>query len=282
MTARLTGCGPEVAALLASGSLMPDCLSTAFQQMCDRARAQGSRLMIDAEQWKLQPTIAAWSKDLMRQHNTSGDALILTTIQAYLKSAPATLTAHLSAAQQEGWTLGVKLVRGAYVASEERGLIHDTKAATDDCFDAIARALLTKTWPGFQKPRFPDVRLFVASHNQASCQKAAAVARKLALEGEQVNVLGYGQLQGMADEVSCGLLEARKQANSPGVSGEQVARQLAAVPKAYKYVTWGSVQECMQYLVRRATENRGAADRIKETLGLYRAELWRRIMRRSA
>lgn len=236
--------------------------------------------MIDAEQWKLQPTIAAWSLNLMRRHNTRGDALILTTIQSYLKSAPATLTHHLRAAKEEGWTLGVKLVRGAYIASEERSLIHDTQADTDACFNSIAENLLTKNWTGYEKSTFPEVRLFVASHNQESCQRAAAVAKKLALAGEQVNVLGYGQLQGMADEVSCGLLQNDRNA---GVTNKEIAvRQPAAVPKVYKYLTWGSVQECMQYLLRRATENRGAADRIKEGLRMYRAELWRRIMRRSA
>ena len=47
-------------------------------------------------------------------------------------------------------------------------------------------------------------------------------------------------------------------------------------PKAYKYVVWGSVGECLKYLIRRAEENRDAVVRAKGTRMALRAELWRR------
>ncbi len=51
----------------------------------------------------------------MRKYNTPDKAIIYGTYQAYLKSTPATVSAHLRAAQEENFALGVKLVRGAYL-----------------------------------------------------------------------------------------------------------------------------------------------------------------------
>jgi proline dehydrogenase len=67
--------------------------------ICERAAAQGSRVWIDAEQ------------HIMRRYNTNGQALVSLTLQAYLKSARSTLGKLLQQAHDEGWTLGIKLVR---------------------------------------------------------------------------------------------------------------------------------------------------------------------------
>lgn len=79
--------------------------------ICERAAAQGSRLWIDAEQQVFQPTIDRWTVDMMRRYNTNDEALVSLTLQAYLKSARSTLEKLLRQAHDEGWTLGVKLVR---------------------------------------------------------------------------------------------------------------------------------------------------------------------------
>ena len=79
--------------------------------ICERAAAQGSRVWIDAEQQVFQSTIDRWTVDMMRRYNTNGQALVLLTLQAYLKSARDTLGKLLHQAHDEGWTLGIKLVR---------------------------------------------------------------------------------------------------------------------------------------------------------------------------
>jgi proline dehydrogenase len=79
--------------------------------ICERAAAQGSRVWIDAEQQEFQSTIDRWTVDMMRRYNTNGQALVSLTLQAYLKSARTTLEKLLQQAHNEGWTLGVKLVR---------------------------------------------------------------------------------------------------------------------------------------------------------------------------
>jgi proline dehydrogenase len=45
----------------------------------------------------------------------------------------------------------------------------------------------------------------------------------------------------------------------------------------YKCLTWGSVQECMQYLLRRAVENSGGTVRMKDGYAAYLGELKRRM-----
>ena len=51
------------------------------------------------------------------------------------------------------------------------------------------------------------------------------------------------------------------------------------IPKVFKCLTWGTVQECMQYLFRRAVENSGGTDRMRDGLSANFHELRRRILR---
>jgi len=83
--------------------------------------------------------------------------------------------------------------------------------------------------------------------------------------------MAYGQLMGMADEISCELLQAGKQA---GEKGDAID-----VPKAYKYLVWGTVGECTKYLLRRAQENRDAVSRTRDGRSAMGKELRRRLAR---
>jgi proline dehydrogenase len=96
---------------LAQGRDPPQQLLDAMSAICERAAAQGSRVWIDAEQQEFQSTIDRWTVDMMRRYNTDGQALVSLTLQAYLKSARTTLEKLLQQARDEGWTLGIKLVR---------------------------------------------------------------------------------------------------------------------------------------------------------------------------
>lgn len=234
--------------------------------ICERAAAQGSRLWIDAEQQVFQPTIDRWTVDMMRRYNKNGQALVSLTVQAYLKSARKTISTLLRQSHDENWTLGIKLVRGAYISSETRSLIHDTKMQTDDCYDGIAAGLLTKNFPGFEAHSFPNVELFLAGHNAESIRKAHALHKDLLHKGRSPQPVRFGQLLGMADDISCELLAL----------GDSV-KEKGSVPMVYKCMNWGSVRECMHYLARRATENQSAARRMGSTVGVMQKELRRRV-----
>jgi hypothetical protein len=83
--------------------------------------------------------------------------------------------------------------------------------------------------------------------------------------------LSYAQLQGMADEVSCELLQGLQ---SPEASTEAAAA--VESPNVYKLLTWGSVKECMGFLFRRAVENTEAVARTKQSQLAMAQELKRR------
>lgn len=270
--ARFTGAGPIVTEALAMGQTPPPKLWQSIIQICDVAAKQKTRVWIDAEQQIFQSTIDAWTIDLMRRYNRNGKAQVYITFQAYLKSTRSRIAQHLELAKKEDWLLGIKLVRGAYIASEPRHLIHDTKAETDNAYNSIAQDLLSRTFPPSitNKSRFPRVHLFLAGHNAYSVQKAYNIHRSRILAGLPTIPLEFGQLQGMADEISCGLLQLCRQ--------EAETKDMVRVaPKAFKCLAWGSTGECMQFLVRRAVENRGSMDRTGEWAAGLRKELWRRV-----
>jgi proline dehydrogenase len=205
----------------------------------------------------------------MRRHNQDGKVLIFNTVQAYLKKARQKFEDQLQLAQNEGWTLAIKLVRGAYIDSDPRQIIYDNKDQTDDCYNSIVRDALTSNMAGIPKSDFPRIDLFLAGHNAESVAKASFLIQELAVKGELKSVPEFGQLQGMCDELGCKILQGGE-----GSKGHVVAL------KVYKWSTWGTVQECMQYLVRRAVENRGATERMKDGMAELRKELRRRASNR--
>jgi hypothetical protein len=202
--------------------------------------------------------------------------LIYNTIQGYLKGSKANLDHHITLAAREGWTLGIKLVRGAYIEHEVRSLIHDTKQQTDQSYDLIADTLICRRLPAEAKDlQFPSAALFLATHNAASAAKAITTHQTRLQANHPTIPLECGQIQGMADELSCELVQNYERALSRSSMSE------VTVPKAFKCMTWGSVAECMGYLHRRAIENRGAVERTHHMVDALRQELWRRIFGRT-
>ncbi|KAK1752763.1 FAD-linked oxidoreductase-like protein [Echria macrotheca] len=269
---KFTGAGRQ--ALYALSQRLPpsEALAAATDDICQLAASRGVRLLFDAEQQAVQAGIDDWTLAYMRRYNTADRAVVYGTYQAYLKATPSVLAAHLAAARDGGFTLGAKLVRGAYLGSDPRHLIHDTKTDTDKAYDGLAEALLRRRWSGplaqlSEDQTFPNVDMVLASHNRDSVVKARAILEK----GEARAQVAFAQLQGMADEVSCELVAGR---GDKGAGEKEVS---ASAPRAYKYLVWGSTGECMKYLLRRAQENRDAVQRTRSGRNAMRAELVRRV-----
>ena len=249
----------------------------AMDDICQKANSRGCSVWVDAEYQEIQSSIDEWAIDFMSRHNHER-ALVYNTIQAYLKSSRVTVQHHLERASKGGWHLGIKLVRGAYIGSDPRELIYDTKRETDTSYNSIARDLLSSSALAFKLPQgsFPRLNLFLAGHNPESISTAWELAGKLEQAGILKTAPGFGQLHGMGDHISCALLQraqtlAKKQENTD---------VRVSVPKIYKYSVWGTVQECMMYLGRRARENSDGTDRIKDGISVYSNELRRRLLRR--
>lgn len=279
---KFSGAGRDAMAQLAAATSPSKAIEDATVEICDLAKTRGVGLQFDAEQAAVQHGIDAWTLEFQKRYNksTRGKAIVYGTYQAYLRSTPATLSHDLAIAKQEGFTLGVKLVRGAYMGSDPRSLFWATKKATDAAYDSITEALIKRRWNDVLKPinegygkSMAEVSFVVASHNHESVKKAMAFRKAQTDRGEEKIDMAYGQLMGMADEVSCELVMAAK---ASGMTPFE--KRESAGPKAYKYLVWGSVGECLKYLVRRAEENRDAVIRAKGTRKALITELGKRIL----
>lgn len=277
---KFTGMGTDALRLLQKEADPTEFMDASIQKVCDLAISRGVRLLVDAEEQAVQPGIEAWIMKYQKYCNsqTPGRAIFYGTYQGYLRSTPATLARHLETARREGYTLGVKLVRGAYLKTEPRHLIWAKKEETDRCYDEVVEALLTRKYnsmlqaPSKDTPaQLPSLDVIIATHNRDSVRKAHAIRMEQAVRGENYDVdLSYAQLQGMADEVSCELLEGFENAEA------SVGASPVAAPNVFKLLTWGSVQECMGFLLRRAIENTEAVGRTKDSQVAMFAELKRR------
>ncbi|KAF2716460.1 FAD-linked oxidoreductase [Polychaeton citri CBS 116435] len=252
-------------------------MEKAMREACDAAAERGVSLLPAAEEtWTLE-AFHRWCLDLQREYNVNGRAVVYTTYQCYLHQTASFISKHLEMAKQQNFTLGAKLVRGAYLASEKRDLIFPTIEATHAAYDAVAAALLTRRFNDTIVPapqtivteqNWPDVNVMIASHNMNSVQTAMRLRRDQAFRGEKLTTTTFAQLQGMADEVSCSLIAAGKRSENLADGVKE---------RVYKCATWGPMYECLNYLLRRASENKDAASRTRDTRVAMQGEIWRRI-----
>ena len=283
---KFTGAGSQALFDLSRDNPPSPALEEAITAICDLAASRGVRLLFDAEQQSLQTGIFNWTVEYMRKYNQT-QAVVYCTYQAYLKACPEILAEHLSIARKEGFTLGVKLVRGAYMASDPRHVIHDTKIDTDNCYDGISESVIRRQYGAILRPvpeearePFPSVSLVLACHNLNSVRKAHAIRTLQAQNGEPRTEMVYAQLQGMADEISCELVQTARSVTvaETDMAAESLMTKVDKVdiPQAYKYLVWGTTGECMKYLLRRAQENRDAVQRTREGRNAMVRELIRR------
>ena len=283
-----TGAGRQAVHQLTNQLPPSQAIEDAIAEICELATARDVCLLFNAEQDAVQQGIDHWTLGAQRTYNraTPGKAVVYGTYQTYLRSSPAILAQHLAVAYREGFTLGVKLVRGAYLGSDPPHLFWSTKEETDRAFDEMADAVMRREYNSMLKPmphldrnetsHFPRVSLVLASHNHVSVKKAMNVRQEQTDSGQEKIDMAYAQLMGMADEVSCDLVLAAKQ--KKGLALHEMGDP--EEPKAYKYFVWGTISECLKYLVRRAEENKQAVVRAREGSRALRSELIARVFRR--
>ncbi|OAR01908.1 hypothetical protein LLEC1_01250 [Akanthomyces lecanii] len=259
---KFTGAGRLALYQLSQNNEPSPYLYKSIDAICALAHQRGVRLLFDAEQDALQDGIDSWTMTFARKYNTSPEsATVYGTYQAYKKKTPAVIARHLAEAKEGGFSLGVKLVRGAYLNSDPRHCFWETQQGTDDCYNGIAAGVLTRHWgPMVEgKGEFPNAHVVLATHNAESVRRARAICDA----GGAKSGIAFAQLQGMADEVSCELVEAGH------------ANKASDLP-VFKYLVWGTTGECMKYLLRRANENKDAVGRTRSG----RDAMWSELVRR--
>jgi len=204
-------------------------------------------IVFDAEKDWLQKGVYDAQRRMMKEFNHNGTVVVAGTVQMYLQHSLEFLKGELALAEQEGYQVAMKLVRGAYIHSEPDrwNVIHRTKAESDASYNAgvdlMLNHLMADWKAGNHPPKGPVSRLVVASHNLNSCDR---VAERIQREVPELNLADnedvvFGQLMGMNDDQSTDLSQRGF--------------------KVIKYVPWGPAKETKEYLTRRLEENGDAA-----------------------
>lgn len=210
-------------------------------------------LLIDAEESWIQQPVDDLTDELMAQFNKT-NAIVYNTFQMYRHDRLAFLKRSFEKAQQQGYLLGAKLVRGAYMEkerkrAEEMGYpspIQPDKEATDRDYNAAVT---------FCMERLDKLAVFVGTHNEQSSMLAASLLHQQELPHDHPHV-NFSQLLGMSDNITFNLAHA----------GYHVS----------KYLPYGPVKDVMPYLLRRAQENTSISGQVGRELGLIRKERKRR------
>lgn len=227
-----------------------------IELICESANARGKPVMIDAEETWIQTTIDRIAEDQMRKRNRGDRAFVYTTLQMYRVDRLDYLKSRAAIAKQEGWQLGVKVVRGAYMEKErDRATrkqlpspIHPDKPATDRAYDAAVEFCLAS------KER---IWVCVGTHNENSCLKVVKTILNNSTNASGVaSHIWFSQLLGMSDHLTYNLADAGF--------------------KTAKYVPYGPVHAVLPYLIRRAQENTSVAGQSGRELTLIEKELERR------
>lgn len=221
--------------------------------ICSKAYRSDVPVMIDAEETWIQDTIDMLALDMMRKFNKE-KIIVYNTYQLYRHDKLASLKHDHSTAVKDGFILGAKLVRGAYMEKERKRaaemgyqcLIQSNKASTDRDYDAALHFCMDNL----------DALAFVAgTHNENSCRLLAELLNEKQVPHDHPHVY-FSQLLGMSDNLSFNLADA----------GYNVA----------KYVPYGPVKAVLPYLFRRAQENTAIAGQMSRELSLIIKERKRR------
>lgn len=209
---------------------------------------------IDAEKFELQHNgVYALQRQLMHKFNKLEYPLpsVIGTWQLYLADSMKHIQHDIHLAKQNGYSLGLKIVRGAYIHSEPNrdSIIFNSKAATDRNYNEIMLNIINDMARNGSKSVFSH--LMVASHNMDSQLKAADILNSLPTDHYARGNVTMGQLLGMADNVAFELVENNNMKN------------------VVKYVPWGPTKETRDYLLRRLQEN-GDAVRSDNGWGLVK------------
>ncbi|MEC4116222.1 proline dehydrogenase family protein [Myroides phaeus] len=227
-----------------------------FNMACKFAYDNDVLLLIDAEHSWMQDAADEICLDMMRKYNKE-KALIYNTAQLYRWDRLQYLKDLHQIAKAEGFHVGMKVVRGAYMEVEReraaqkgyKSPICVDKAATDVNYDAAVTFMIENA----------DVMaLFAGTHNEKSSYLIMDLMKKHNIAHNDKKLF-FGQLYGMSDNISFNL--AKENYN------------------VAKYLPFGPVRDVIPYLIRRAEENTSVAGQTNRELDLITTELKRRKLK---
>lgn len=224
-----------------------------FDTVCKAAHQKNVALLIDGEESWMQDAADDLVTNMMRKYNKE-KAIVFNTLQMYRWDRLDYLSKLHDLAKTEGFYIGMKLVRGAYMEkenkrAEEKGYqspICVSKEATDINYDAAVHYMIE---------HLDTMAIFAGTHNEESSYKLMELMQQKNI-AKNDDRIWFGQLYGMSDNISYNL----------AAHGYNVA----------KYLPFGPVRDVMPYLIRRAEENTSVAGQTSRELTLIKSERDRR------
>lgn len=219
------------------------------QKVYDR----GLMIMIDAEESWFQNYVDGVAQRLMEKFNKERP-VVFNTYQLYRHEGFTRMKFALAKATNEGYHLGAKLVRGAYMEKERsraeemnyESPIHATKEAVDEDYNEALELCIQQ---------IDYMGLCGGTHNEESAKFLVKLMADAGLSSNDPRIY-FAQLLGMSDNISFTLSDA----------GYNVA----------KYVPYGPVEKVLPYLFRRADENTSIAGQSSREYTMVKKELRRR------
>lgn len=230
-----------------------DKLKARLASLGDRAIDLGVGIFVDAEETWMQEAIDRLVENMMEEYNRD-KVTIYNTYQLYRHDKWDQLQADYEKARNNGYMLGAKLVRGAYMDKErehakEKGipcLIHKDKPSVDADYNKALE---------FCVDHYENLASCNASHNMNSNLLQARWIEERQITKNHPH-LNFCQLYGMSDNITFNL----------AAHGYNVA----------KYLPYGPVEEVTPYLIRRAEENTSITGDVGRELKLLKDEMRRR------
>jgi len=224
-----------------------------FEKVCKASYDSDVALLIDAEESWMQDAVDNLVEEMMVKYNKS-KPIVFNTLQMYRWDRLDYLKKLHEKAKQEGFFIGMKLVRGAYMEKENERAIENgyptpicaSKEATDENYDAAVKYMID---------HLDMMSIFEGTHNEASTYFLMSLMEEKGIQSTDDRIW-FGQLYGMSDNISYNLAD----------SGYNVA----------KYLPFGPVKDVMPYLIRRAEENTSVAGQTSRELAMIKAERKRR------
>jgi len=224
--------------------------------ICEKAHEAGIPVMIDAEETWIQDTIDLLALNMMRRFNKE-KIIIYNTYQFYRHDKLQSLKNDHQVAVAEGFILGGKLVRGAYMEKErkraaEKGYpspIQPDKQAADKDYNSALE---------YCTDHVDQVAIVAGTHNEDSCRLLSNLMQQKNIDPKNPHIY-FSQLLGMSDNLSFNLADAKY--------------------NVAKYVPYGPIKAVLPYLFRRAQENTAIAGQMSRELGLIVKERKRRKLK---
>jgi len=219
-------------------------------EICKVASENRVPIFVDAEDSWYQDYIDKVVESMIFKYNNQF-SIVYNTIQLYRHDRIQYMKDLISRCNSNGKTLGLKLVRGAYMEKEREQAtkknypdpIQKDKQATDNDFTKAVE---------FCVENIETVSLCAGTHNEKSVLHLTDLMKKRALKNNDSRIW-FAQLLGMSDHISYNLSK----------EGYNVA----------KYVPYGPIKEVIPYLIRRAEENTSVSGQTGRELSLIRIEV---------